>query len=130
MARRPVWAEIDLSALRDNARWLRDKVAPARLCAVVKAFGYGHGPVRAAEAAVAGGAGWLAVATVEEGIQLRQAGITEPVLLLSEPVAGAMADVVAARLTPTVYTAGAVEAAARAVAGYGGRGALPVHVKV
>lgn len=130
MARRPVWAEVDLGALSHNARWLADLVAPAELCAVVKAFGYGHGPVRAAEAAIAGGATWLAVATVEEGVQLRQAGITEPVLLLSEPVAAAMADVVAWKLTPTLYTAGAVEAAARAVAAYGHREPLRVHVKV
>ena len=130
MGRRPVWAEIDVSALRHNAGWLAGLAGPSRLCAVVKAFGYGHGPVRSAEAAIAGGAAWLAVATVEEGIQLRQAGINEPILLLSEPVAGAMADVVATRLTPTVYTAGAVDAAARAVAAYGGRAPLPVHVKV
>ena len=130
MARRPVWAEIDLGALTANARWLTDLVAPARLCAVVKAFGYGHGPVRAAEAAVAGGASWLAVATVEEGVQLRQAGITEPVLLLSEPVRSALADVVAWRLTPTLYTADAVTATARAVAGYGANRPLAVHVKV
>ncbi|GAC1314806.1 MAG: alanine racemase [Acidimicrobiales bacterium] len=130
MARRPVWAEIDLGALTANARWLTDLVAPARLCAVVKAFGYGHGPVRAAEAAVAGGASWLAVATVEEGVQLRQAGITEPVLLLSEPVRAALADVVAWRLTPTLYTADAVTATARAVAGYGANRPMAVHVKV
>ena len=130
MARRPVWAEIDLGALTANARWLAELVAPARLCAVVKAFGYGHGPVRVAEAAVAGGASWLAVATVEEGVQLRQAGITEPVLLLSEPVRGALADVVAWRLTPTLYTADAVAATARAVAGYGANRPMAVHVKV
>jgi alanine racemase len=130
MARRPVWAEVDQGALRANARWLRDAAAPAQLCAVVKAFGYGHGPVRVAEAAVAGGATWLAVATVEEGVQLRQAGITEPVLLLSEPVPAAMADVLAWRLTPTLYTQGGVDAAARAVEAYGGRAALAVHVKV
>jgi alanine racemase len=130
MARRPVWAEVDLGALRANARWLAAEVAPAQLCAVVKAFGYGHGPVRAAEAALAGGATWLAVATVEEGLQLRQAGITEPVLLLSEPPAAALADVVAWRLTPTLYTEDGVAAAARAVASYGGRAVLPVHVKV
>jgi len=130
MARRPVWAEIDLAALRANAAWLAGLVAPARLCAVVKAFGYGHGPVRAAEAAVAGGASWLAVATVEEGVQLRQAGITEPILLLSEPVGAALADVVAWRLTPTLYSPGAVATMARAVAGYGSRRPMPVHVKV
>ena len=130
MARRPVWAEIDLAALRHNARWLAGVAAPAELCAVVKAFGYGHGPARVAEAAIAGGASWLAVATVEEGVQLRQAGIGHPVLLLSEPLPSAMADVVAWRLTPTLYTAGGIDAAASAVAGYGGRDVLGVHLKV
>ena len=129
MARRPVWAEVDLDAIRHNAAWLSALVAPSKLCAVVKAFGYGHGPVRVAEAALSGGAAWLAVATVEEGVQLRQAGITEPVLLLSEPVPGAMADVIAWSLTPTLYTAEGVAAAARAVASYG-TGPLSVHVKV
>ncbi len=63
-------------------------------------------------------------------MQLRQAGVVEPVLLLSEPVPGAMHDVVAGRLTPTLYTPGGVEAAVRAVAAYGGREPLAVHVKV
>jgi len=125
-----VWAEIDLGAVRDNARWLCKQAGPAALCAVVKAFGYGHGAVPVAQAAVAGGATWLGVATVEEGLQLRHAGVAEPVLLLSEPVPGAMHDVVAGRLTPTLYTPGGVEAAVRAVAAYGGREPLAVHVKV
>jgi alanine racemase len=130
MSRRPVWAEVDLRAIAHNAGVLRDLVAPARLCAVVKAFAYGHGPVRVAEAALAGGAEWLAVATVEEGVQLRQAGITEPVLLLSEPPPQAMGDAVSWRLTPTLYTAVGVDAAAKAVATYGGNDALGVHIKV
>jgi len=129
MSRRPVWAEVDLDNVRHNAAWLSSLVAPSRLCAVVKAFGYGHGPVRVAEAAVAGGAQWLAVATVEEAVQLRDAGITEPLLLLSEPLAGAMPDVVARDLRPTIYTSGGLEAAARAVETYGS-GPLPVHIKV
>ena len=53
-------------------------VPPARLCAVVKAWAYGHGPVRVARAALEGGATWLAVALVEEGRQLRAAGIDRP----------------------------------------------------
>jgi alanine racemase len=130
MGRRPVWAEIELGAVRRNTQVLTDLVAPARLCAVVKAFGYGHGPVRVAEAALAGGATWLAVATVEEGVQLRQAGITEPVLLLSEPPPSTMGDVVSWQLTPTLYTREGVEAAAKAITMLGGTSPLPVHLKV
>ena len=130
MARRPVWAEIDLTAVRDNAAEVSRLTAPAQLCAVVKAFAYGHGPVRVAEAALAGGATWLGVATVEEGVQLREAGITEPVLLLSEPPPSVMGDVVSWRLTPTLYTPEAVDAAAKAVTAFGGTEPLAVHVKV
>src|SRR5947209_18195950 len=91
---RPAWAEVELGAIRANARLLSDLVAPARLCAVVKAWAYGHGPVRVAKAAVEGGAAWLGVALVEEGLQLREAGLAEPILLLSEPPTPAMGDVV------------------------------------
>lgn len=129
MRLRPVWAEIDLGAVRRNAGRLAELAAPAELCAVVKAQAYGHGPVRVAEAALQGGASWLAVALVEEGVALRVAGITEPVLLLSEPPPGAWAEVVRHRLTATVYTHGAIEAAAKAVAD-AGADPLPVHVKV
>jgi alanine racemase len=129
MSLRPVWAEIDLSAIRHNAAALRALVAPSELCAVVKAYGYGHGPVRVAEAALAGGANRLGVALVEEGMALRRAGITEPVLVLSEPAPGAWESVVASSLTPVVYTASGVDLAAKAVAVYGAD-PLPVHVKV
>jgi alanine racemase len=127
---RPAWAEVDLGAIRANARLLAGVVAPAQLCAVVKAWAYGHGPVRAAKAAIEGGAGWLGVALVEEGCQLRQAGITAPVLLLSEPTAGAMPAVVACGLTPTAYTANGIRSLAAAVAASGSRRRVPVHVKV
>ena len=94
----------------------------------MKAFGYGHGPVRVAEAALAGGATWLGVALVEEGEALRRAGITEPVLVLSEPRSEAMATVVQADLRPAIYTLEVVEAAAKAAAGL--PKPLPVHLKV
>jgi alanine racemase len=129
---RPAWAEIDLGAIRHNASLLSRSVSPSRLCAVVKAGGYGHGAVQVARAALEGGAEWLAVALVEEGIELREAGIGSPVLLLSEPVPEAMAEVVAARLTPTIYTAEGLDALASASSGRA-RGdsaePFPVHVK-
>jgi len=131
---RPAWAEIDLGALTANARALRELVAPALLCAVVKADGYGHGAVAAARAALRGGAEWLAVALVEEGVELREAGIGAPILVLSEPSADAVADALAHDLRLTVYTPDTVRALqAAVVAGVKGadrEGGVPVHLKV
>ena len=116
---RPAWADIDLDAVRHNAGVLADLVGPAALCAVVKADGYGHGDLPVARAALEGGATWLAVALVEEGVALREAGIEAPILLLSEPPVEGMAEAVARRLVPTVYTAGGIEALSRVAAGSG-----------
>jgi alanine racemase len=73
-------ARIDLRAIASNAARLREVAGPAALMAVVKADGYGHGLVRSAEAALAGGASWLGVAFVEEALALRAAGIHAPTL--------------------------------------------------
>ena len=67
-------ARVDLGAIERNCARLAAIAAPARLCAVVKADGYGHGAVPAARAAQAGGAGWLGVATAGEAHELRSAG--------------------------------------------------------
>jgi alanine racemase len=125
---RPAWAEIDLSAVRHNARLLQEMVAPALLCVVVKADGYGHGAVSVARAALDGGAAWLAVATVEEGVELREAGLSAPALLLSEPPPDAMETVVASSIVPTLYSGTGVRAAQDAAARLGRD--LDVHVKV
>jgi len=97
-------ARVDLRAIERNCARLAAVAAPARLCAVVKADGYGHGAVPAARAARAGGAAWLAVATAGEAAELRAAGIDGPLLVmgaLSEPelelALAARADVVAWR---------------------------------
>ena len=127
-AQRPVWAEIDLRAVRHNCELLRRMVAPARLCAVVKADAYGHGAAPVAAAALEAGATWLAVALVEEGAALRRAGISAPVLLLSEPPPSAMEEVVAHDLTPTVYTREGTRALAAAAEA--ARRVVEVHVKV
>lgn len=115
---RPVWAEIDLDAVRHNAGVMKRIAGPAELCAVVKADAYGHGAVAVARAAIEGGATFLGVAVVEEGVELRESGITAPVLVLSEPPPDAMTEAVSNGLVPTVYTmAGiaAAESAARSV---------------
>jgi len=127
---RPVWAEVDLGAIRGNAATLASIAAPAALCAVVKANGYGHGSVEVAAAALEGGASSLGVALVEEGAELRQAGVAAPILVLSEPPHDAMADVAALRLIPTVYTNAGVIAAAKAVADASDQAPMTVHVKV
>jgi alanine racemase len=80
-------ARVDLGAIERNARRLAAVAAPAELCAVVKADGYGHGMVPAARAALAGGARWLAVATAEEARGLREGGLDGPVLVM-----GALSD--------------------------------------
>ncbi len=79
---RPTRAEVDLDAIAANARRLRAAAGPAALMAVVKADGYGHGAVPVARAALAAGASWLGVASVEEGVELRRAGVEAAVLVL------------------------------------------------
>jgi alanine racemase len=127
---RPVWVEIDLDAVRVNMQAIRAAAAPAAVMAVVKADGYGHGAVPIARAAVDAGAEWLGVALVEEGMTLREAGIDEPILVLSEPAPDAAAAVVAGGLTPVVYTPAGLEHLAKAVAQSERRDPLPVHLKV
>ena len=125
---RPAWAEIDLDALRFNAASIKARLGSTALCAVVKADAYGHGAVAAAEALLGGGADGLAVAIVDEGVELRQAEITAPILLLSEPPADVMTASIAAVLTPTLTTLEGVAAAEEAAKRIGGK--IPVHVKV
>ncbi len=83
MVDRRVWAEVDLRAITRNLKSIRAGMNPrVELCAVVKADGYGHGSLAVARAALAGGADRLAVAFVEEGIALRKAGFTCPIIVL------------------------------------------------
>jgi alanine racemase len=126
---RPTRAEVDAGAIAHNTRRLLDAAgAGSELCAVVKADGYGHGIVTAARAALEGGATWLAVALVEEGIVLREAGVDAPVLVLSEPPPSAAVAMVAHDLTPTVYRPEFLRALEDAVAASGGP--VRVHVKL
>ena len=73
-------AVVDLGAITSNVQVLRELTATEHFIAVVKANGYGHGAVPAGRAALAGGADWLGVATIEEALELRAAGLTAPVL--------------------------------------------------
>ena len=130
--RRPAWAEVDLGAVAHNARALAAIAAPARLCAVVKADAYGHTAVPVARAALEGGASELAVALVDEGLELREAGVEAPILVLSEPAPDAMEAALAHDLVPTLYTPAGVAAArtaARRLASFGAA-TVPFAVEV
>jgi alanine racemase len=127
--RRPAWAEVDLDAVAANVATMAAVAAPAVLCAVVKADGYGHGAVPVARTALAAGASWLAVAMTAEAVALRTAGIDAPVLVLSEPSPAELEATVALGLRTTVYTATGIEALAQAVA-RAGTEPLAVHLKV
>ncbi len=120
-------ARVNLAAVERNCARLAAVAAPARLCVVVKADGYGHGAVPAARAALAGGASWLAVATAEEARALRAAGFVEvPILVMGALSEEELAVAVAARADVVAWREGFVSALA-ALAGAEGIG---VHVKL
>lgn len=121
---RPTHAEIDLAAIARNIERIADVISPSEMCIVVKADAYGHGDVPVALAAEEAGAPWLAVALVEEGARLREAGVEAPILVLSEPPPEDASQLTRWRLTPTVYTLPFVEALAST------GGSCDVHVKV
>src|SRR5690625_422748 len=73
-------ARVNLDALTGNARLLGERAGGTPLMGVVKADGYGHGMLPAARALIAGGASWLGTAFIHEGLALRRAGITVPIL--------------------------------------------------
>ena len=99
---RPTWAEISLSTLRRNYERVRKLAGRRKVMAVVKADAYGHGAVPVAKRLAGCGVDWFGVATVEEGIELRAAGIEQPVLLLGGLYMSDPADLVEYRLTPSV----------------------------
>jgi alanine racemase len=123
------WVDVDLDAIRHNVEHLRSVVAPSALWAVVKADGYGHGAVDVAQAALDGGAQGLCVALVQEGVELREAGVDAPILVLSEQPAESADDMVRFRLMATVYSVSFIGALAGAAQDRGIEG-VPVHLKI
>ena len=120
--------EVDLAAIRANVRALAALAAPARIMAVVKADGYGHGAVGVARAALEAGAYGLAVSCVEEAQALRQAGISAPILVLGVGAAAPPEAFPRWRLTATVTDERQVPPLAAAARRAGWR--VPVHLEV
>lgn len=128
-ARRPTWAEIDLNHLASNFNQVKRRVSPvARVMAVVKANAYGHGAVACARRLANEGADWFGVALPEEGIELRAAGITQPILCLGGFWPGQAAACIQHQLTPVVYRLDMIEAINQAAINAGL--VADVHVKI
>jgi alanine racemase len=124
----PLWAEIDLEALRHNISTLKALVGDAELMGVVKGYAYGHGNPRCAEVVLEAGATRLGVARVAEAIHLREAGIEAPIHVFTEPPHETIPTIVALDLTPAVYTEAFAVALDEAARERGRR--VNVHVKV
>ena len=122
------WAEVDPGAIEHNVAVVRVAADGAPVWAVVKADGYGHGALVAAEAALRGGAAGLCVALVQEGVQLREAGVSAPVLVFGEQPPAELDAAVRHGLTSTVYSLRQIDALDTVARGAGV--VHPVHLKV
>src|SRR5215210_6954666 len=112
---RPTWAEIDTDALAANFHIVKEHVGPdVNVMAVVKANAYGHGAVECARRLEREGANWFGVALPEEGIELRNAGITQPILCLAGFWEGQAELCLQHALVPVVYRLDILEAFDRA----------------
>jgi len=126
---RPTWAEVNLDNIAYNFAQLRKVVAPGvKIMATIKADAYGHGLIPVAKRLAQEGADWLGVASIDEGIKLRQAGIKLPVLVLGLGLPSDIAALFRYRLTPTLAEMGfarALNAKAKAL-----RRPIEAHIKV
>jgi len=126
---RPTYAEVDLRAIRSNCRALRSLLeSTIKLMGIVKADAYGHGAVPVAKALQDEGVAMLAVAMVEEGAELRQAGLRVPILIMGPLPADEIPAAIEYELTPTVDDAETARELDRAAAARGRR--LAVHLKI
>ena len=124
----PLWAEVDLAALRHNIRTLKQLAPGAELMGVVKGYAYGHGNPICAQTMVEAGATRLGVARVAEALHLRDAGVTAPIHVFTEPPYEAAPAVVDADLVSAVYTHAFASALSDAATAAGKN--VPVHVKI
>lgn len=124
----PVWAEVDLGAIRNNVSLLRRHASAAQVMGVVKGYAYGHGNPESARAMLDAGVTRLGVARVAEALHLRDAGVVAPIHVFTEPPPEAARTIIDADLVATIYTeefARALSAAATEA----GRNAI-IHMKI
>ncbi len=123
------WAEIDLDAIAHNVRMFKRHVGErVKLIAVVKANAYGHGAAQVARTALDAGAEMLAVNRLSEGVELREAGVQAPILVMGYTPADGAEIVAAWKLTPSLMTIDLATALSQRAVASGVT--IPVHVKV
>jgi alanine racemase len=126
------WVEIDLDALAHNVCQFKQLLSPSvELMVMVKADAYGHGAVAVAHTVIQHGASWLGVATIAEGIELREGGVVAPILLLG--VANSVEEVRAIvhwKLQPTICTPRQALICSEILGETEPKAALPVHLKI
>ena len=126
---RPAWVEINLNAIEHNARRLKEIIGrDVELMAMVKANAYGHGAIESARAALRGGATWLGVYAMGEGIELRRAGIDARILVVGPTQTEWAHAAVKHDLTLTVFSLDAVRAISEAARDLGKR--VTAHLKI
>jgi len=126
---RPTRAEVNLANLRRNLRVLQRMAGGAEVWSVLKADGYGHGAKAVARTLERAGANGVCVALLEEGIELRDAGIKAPILVMGGYYGRAWSELLRHDLTPVVYDAGQIEALAEEVR-YSGSEPIRAHLKI
>ena len=127
---RPTRAEINLEALRHNLRIVRKHAGEARVWAVLKADAYGHGAPAVARTLERARVDGFCVALIEEAVELREAGIVAPILVMGGHYGNAYDEIVARDLIPVVHDAEQVTAFARLVRLGHAPGPIDVHVKI
>jgi alanine racemase len=125
---RPTWVEISLPKLRRNFARIRTLAGARKTMAVIKADAYGHGAVPVAKCLAACGVDWFGVATVEEAIELRTAGVAQPILLLGGLYMSDPAHLIEYRLTPSISSTMRLDTYAECARRYGRP--IEFHLKV
>lgn len=136
--RRPVWAEVSISALTHNLRAIREFVnppgekrkTPRKVLSIVKGNGYGHGGPQIAKILEKAGSDWFGVTCTEEGIAVRKAGVRKPILVLTSFWPGEEASLLKYELTPVVHRCEQLQDLERAVARGGARKHFTFQLKI
>lgn len=136
--RRPVWAEVSLSALTHNLHAIRKYVNPAeekrkvprKILSIVKGNAYGHGGPEVAKVLEKAGSDWFGVTCTDEGIAVREAGVRKPILILTSFVPGEESQMVKHDLTAVIHRCEQLALLERAAARRGGKKRVPFHLKI